>query len=104
MQKNPSIVTCLEFYQRRLLMNTFLTISFLYTPNAWMFQNQKPNQYINRTQKLLLRIVNKNHESSVSGILAIQQQLLFLLKFSEIFSRTAAGTEEYIFRNFKMYV
>ena len=69
-----------------------------------MFQNQKPNQYIKRTQKLLLRIVNKDHESSVSGILAMRQQLLILLKFSEIFIRTTEGTEEYTFRNVKIYV
>ena len=85
-------------------MNTFLRIQFLYTPNAWMFQNQKPNQYIKRTQKLLLRIANKDHESSVSGILAMRQQLLILLKFSEIFIRTTEGTEEYTFRNVKIYV
>ena len=56
-------------------MNTFMTTQFLYTPDAWMFHNQKPNQYINRIQKkILLKIVNKDHESSSTVILTIKQQ------------------------------
>ena len=42
-----------------------------------MFHNQKPNQYINRTQKILLRIVNKDHESSFNRILTIRQYFNF---------------------------
>ena len=34
----------------------------------------KPNQYINGTQKVLLRIVNKDYESSFKRILTIRQQ------------------------------
>ena len=55
-------------------MNTFMTTQVLYTPDAWTFHNQKTNQYINRTQKLLLRIVHKDHESSFNGILTIREQ------------------------------
>ena len=52
-----------------------MTTQFLYTPDAWMFHNQKPNQYINRIQKkILLKIVNKDHESSSTVILTIKQQ------------------------------
>ena len=50
-----------------------MTTQFLYTPDPWMFQNQKPNQYINRTKKKLLRIVNKDHESFLNRILTIRQ-------------------------------
>ena len=55
-------------------MNTFMTTQFLHTPDAWMLHNQKPNQYINRIQKILLKIVNKDHESSYTVILTIRQQ------------------------------
>ena len=51
-----------------------MTTHFLYTPDAWMFHNQKPNQYINRIQKILLKIANKDHESSSTVILTIEQQ------------------------------
>ena len=32
-------------------MNTFMTTQFLYTLDAWMFHNQKPNQYISTAHK-----------------------------------------------------
>ena len=68
-----------------------------------MFRNQEPNQYINRTQKIVLRILKKHHESSFSGILTIRQQFkCSLTKSSEIRARTVESTEEYMFRNFKM--
>ena len=68
-----------------------------------MFRNQEPNQYINRTQKIVLRILKKHHESSFNGILTIRQQFkCSLTKSSEILARTIESTEEYMFRNFKM--
>ena len=51
-----------------------MTTQFLYTPDAWMFHNQKPNQYTSRTQKILLKIVNKDHESFSTAILTVRQQ------------------------------
>ena len=51
-----------------------MTTQFLYTLDAQMFHNQKANQYIKHTQKTLLRIVNKDHESSFNGVLTIRQQ------------------------------
>ena len=68
-----------------------------------MFHNQEPNQYINRTQKIVLRILKKHHESSFNGILTIRQQFKrSLTKSSEIRARTVESTKEYMFRNFKM--
>ena len=82
-----------------------MTTQFLHTPDAWMLHNQKPNQYINRIQKILLKIVNKDHESSYTVILTIRQQFwLSLTNSSEICTRTVESTEEYISRNFKMYL
>ena len=76
---------------------------FFYTTDARMFHNQEPNQYINRTQKIVLRILKKHHESSFNGILTIRQQFkCSLTKSSEILARTIESTEEYMFRNFKM--
>ena len=51
-------------------MNTFMTTQFLYTTDAWIFHNQEPNQYINL--KILLRILNKDHESSFNEIPTIK--------------------------------
>ena len=67
-----------------------------------MFRNQEPNQYINRTQKIVLRILKKHHESSFNGILTIRQQFKCSTKSSEIRARTVESTEEYMLRNFKM--
>ena len=52
-----------------------MTTQFLYTLHAWMFHNQKANQYIKHThRKILLRTVNKHHETSFNGVLTIRQQ------------------------------
>ena len=68
-----------------------------------MFHNQEPNQHINRTQKIVLRILKKHHESSFNGILTIRQQFKrSLTKSSKIRARTVESTKEYMFRNFKM--
>ena len=56
-------------------MNAFMTTQFLYTLDAWMFHIQKANQYIKHThQKILMRTVNKHHETSFNGVLTIRQQ------------------------------
>ena len=49
-----------------------MTTQFLYTPDAWMFHNQNPNHYIHRIQKILLKIVNKDHEYFSFVILRIR--------------------------------
>ena len=52
-----------------------MTTQFLHTLDAWMFHIQKANQYIKYTHtKILLRIVNKYHETSFNGVLTIRQQ------------------------------
>ena len=70
-----------------------MSTQFLYTPDAWRFHNQKPDQYINRTQKIYLRIVNKDPESSFCGIKTIRKQNQFsLTKSSGICTGTGEST------------
>ena len=52
-----------------------MSTQFLYTPDACMFHNQKPDQYINRIQKIYLRIVNKYPESSFCAIKTMRKQV-----------------------------
>ena len=52
-----------------------MSTQFLYTPDACMFHNQKPDQYINRIQKIYLRIVNKDPESSFCAIKTMRKQV-----------------------------
>ena len=41
----------LDFNQRKLLMNAFITSQFSYAPVVWMFHSRKQNHHINRIMK-----------------------------------------------------
>ena len=54
----------LDFNQRKLLLNAFITSQFSYAPVVWMFHSRKQNHHINRIHERALRIVYKDHSSS----------------------------------------
>ena len=54
----------LDFNQRKLLMNVFITSQFSYTPVVWMLHSRKQSQYINRMHERALRVVYKNCNTS----------------------------------------
>ena len=54
----------LDFNQRKLLMNVFITSQFSYTPVVWMLHSRKQSQYINRMHERALRVVYKNYNTS----------------------------------------
>ena len=54
----------LDFNQRKLLLNAFITPQFSYAPVVWMFCSRKQNHHISRIHKRALRVVYKYHNSS----------------------------------------
>ena len=56
----------LDFNQRKLLLNAFITSQFSYAPVVWMFHSRKQNHHINRIHK---RVVYKDHSSSFDELL-----------------------------------
>ena len=59
----------LDFNQRKLLMNAFITSQFSYAPVVWMFHSRKQNHHINRIQERALRVVYKDYDSSFDELL-----------------------------------
>ena len=59
----------LDFNQRKLLMNAFITSQFSYAPVVWMFHSRKQNHYINRIHERALRVVYKDYNSSFDELL-----------------------------------
>ena len=57
----------LDFNQRKLLMNAFITSQFSYAPVVWMFHSRKQNHHINRIHERALRVVYKSYNSSKTG-------------------------------------
>ena len=55
----------LDFNQRKLLLNAFVTSQFPYALVVWMFHNRKQNHHRNR----IYRIVYKDHNSSFDELL-----------------------------------
>ena len=54
----------LDFNQRKLLMNAFITSQFSYAPVVWMFHSRKQNHHINHITERALRVIYKDHNSS----------------------------------------
>ena len=54
----------LDFNQRKLLMNAFITSQFSYAPVVWMFHSRKQNHHINRIHERALRVAYKDYNSS----------------------------------------
>ena len=59
----------LDFNQRKLLMNAFITSQFSYAPVVWMFHSRKQNHYINRIHEKALIVVYKDYNSSFDELL-----------------------------------
>ena len=59
----------LDFNQRKLLMNAFITSQFSYAPVVWMFHSRKQNHHINRIHERALRVVYKDYNSSFDELL-----------------------------------
>ena len=59
----------LDFNQRKLLMNAFITSQFSYAPVVWMFHSRKQNHHINRIHERALRLVYKDYNSSFDELL-----------------------------------
>ena len=65
-----SRVACqLDFKQRKLLMNAFITSQFSYAPVVWMFDSRKQNHHIDRTYERAFRVVYKDYNSSFDELL-----------------------------------
>ena len=60
----------LNFDQRKLLLNAFITSHFSYAPVVWMFQSRKLNNRINKIHERALRLVYKDYTSSFDDLLA----------------------------------
>ena len=60
----------LNFDQRKLLLNAFITSHFSYAPVAWMFHSRKLNNRINKIHERALRLVYKDYTSSFNDLLA----------------------------------
>ena len=59
----------LDFNQRKLLMNAFITSQFSYAPVVWMFHSRKQNHHINRIHERALRVAYKDYNSSIGELL-----------------------------------
>ena len=60
----------LNFNQRKLLLNAFITSHFSYAPVVWMFHSRKSNNRINKIHERALRLVYKDYTSSFDDLLA----------------------------------
>ena len=60
----------LNFNQRKLLLNAFITSHFSYAPVVWMFHSRKLNNRINKIHERALRLVYKDYTSSFDDLLA----------------------------------
>ena len=60
----------LNFDQRKLLLNAFITSHFSYAPVVWMFHSRKLNNRINKIHERALRLVYKDYTSSFDDLLA----------------------------------
>ena len=60
----------LNFNQRKLLLNAFITSHFSYAPVVWMFHSRKLNNRINKIHERALRLVYKDYISSFDDLLA----------------------------------
>ena len=73
--KKPFVNRHLAKFLTKKTVNEYLYDNSVFIYTRCMDASQsKPNQYINGTQKVLLRIVNKDHESSFKRILTTRQQ------------------------------
>ena len=68
-QCNVRIAPSLKFKQRKLLLNTFITVQFSYAPVVWMFHSRKLNNRINHIHERALRLVYKDYTSSFDELL-----------------------------------
>ena len=59
----------MNFQQRKLIMNSFITSHFSYCSVVWMFHSRKSNNHINRIHERALRIVYKDYDSSFKELL-----------------------------------
>ena len=59
----------LDFNQRKLLMNAFISSQFSYAPVVWMFHSRKQNHHISRIHERALRVVYKDYNSSFDELL-----------------------------------
>ena len=54
----------LDFHQRKIFLNVFVTSQFFCTPVVWMFHSRKQNHHINYVYERALRVVYKDDNSS----------------------------------------
>ena len=55
----------MSFPQKKLLFNSFIKSQFNYCPLIWMFCSRTQNRKINSIHERALRIIYKNHTSSL---------------------------------------
>ena len=64
------VTRSINFDQRKLLLNAFITSHFPYAPVIWMFHSRKLNSRINNIHERALRLVYKDYTSSFDDLLA----------------------------------
>ena len=63
------LVSSLTFDQRRLILNSFTTSHFSYSPIAWISHSRKLNKRVNSIHERALRIVYKDFKPSLQEFL-----------------------------------
>ena len=63
------IASCMTFDQRKLILNSFITLHFSYCPIVWIFHRRKLNERINHIHERALTIVYKDFNLSFQELL-----------------------------------
>ena len=63
------MTSSLQFKQRKLLLNAFITSQFSYASVVWVFHHRKLNNWINHIHERTIRLVYKDYTSSFDELL-----------------------------------
>ena len=63
------ISSLMNFEQRKLILNSFITSHFSYCPIVWMFHSRKLNNRINSIHERALRLIYQDYTSSFKELL-----------------------------------
>ena len=64
------LASYMNFDQRKLILNSFITSHFSYCPLVWMFHSRRLNNKINSIHERALRIIYQDYQSTFSELLA----------------------------------
>ena len=63
-------INYLSFYQKKIVLSSFVHSHFSYAPLVWMFHSREINNKINRVHKKALRILYNDEDSTFEQLLA----------------------------------